>query len=147
MAIPPVEKKVHVSLDPADAFDMFTRQLARWRPLAHYSCSGADSLDVQFEARVGGAVVERTRDGARHVWGTVTLWDPSRRFAMTWHPGSPVAEATRLSVEFAAVRDGGTEVRLLHDGWENHTAARRDSYDGGWQVVLARFVAVSGEVR
>jgi hypothetical protein len=144
MAIPPVEKKVRVRLVPADAFDMFTRQLTRWWPLAKYSCGGADAVDVEFEGRVGGAVIERTRSGEKHVWGTVTAWDPPRRFAMTWHPARPSTEATLLMVEFVA-QDGGTEVRLSHDGWDARGAEARDAYDGGWQGVLERFVAVAEE--
>jgi hypothetical protein len=146
MAIPPVEKTVRVRLVPADAFDLFTRQLARWWPLAQCSCAGADALDVEFEARVGGSVVERTRAGERHLWGTVTAWDPPHRFSMTWHPAVPVAQATRLTVEFAPAQGGGTEVRLLHAGWEVRDSQARDNYDGGWQGVLARFVASAEEM-
>jgi uncharacterized protein YndB with AHSA1/START domain len=145
MVIPPVEKMVRVHLVPAEAFELFTRQLARWWPLAQHSCGGADALDVEFEARIGGAVVERTRGGARHVWGTVTAWDPPHRFTMTWHSGVALSEATRLTVEFAAGRDGGTEVRLLHDGWQTRDKQARDKYEGGWQGVLAQFVAATRE--
>lgn len=143
MAIPPVEKKVRVRLAPADAFDLFTRQFARWWPLAQYSCGGADSLDVQVEARVGGAVIERTRAGEQHVWGTITAWEPPHRFSMTWHPGHPLNEATRLTLEFVATNDG-TDVRLLHDGWEARPEAR-DNYDNGWPAVLARYAAMADE--
>jgi hypothetical protein len=145
MAIAPVEKTVCVRLEPEDAFDLFTRQLTRWWPLAKYSCGGTDALDVHFEQRVGGAVVERTRSGERHIWGTVTLWEPPHRFAMTWHPAVAVEQATRVTVEFAATSDGGTEVRLRHDGWEVRDQKSRDSYDGGWQGVLALFVAIAEE--
>jgi hypothetical protein len=147
MAIAPVERTLRVRLEPAAAFDLFTRDLARWWPLWQYSCGGADSLDVQFETRVGGAVIERTRAGEGHTWGTVTAWDPPRRFSMTWHPGVPVAQATQLTVEFSAVQGGGTEVRLLHDGWETRDVQARDNYDGAWQAVLARFVACAEEAK
>jgi hypothetical protein len=143
MAIAPVAKDLRVHLAPAAAFDLFTRQLARWWPLAHYSCGGADATDVEFESRAGGAVFERTRAGGRHVWGTLIDWEPPYRFAMTWHPGVPSAQATRLAVEFVAAEDGGTEVRPLHDGWEARDEAVRRGYDGGWESVLARFVAAA----
>jgi len=145
MPIAPVTKKVRIRLAPAEAFDLFTRQLARWWPLAQFSCGGDDALDVQFEARVGGAVTENTRTGERHVWGTLTAWEPPHRFAMTWHPGTPVAEATHLQVEFVAQHDGGTEVHLLHDGWEARDPGVRENYDGGWEAVLAQFVAAAEE--
>jgi uncharacterized protein YndB with AHSA1/START domain len=65
---------------------------------------------------------------------------------MTWHPAVPVAQATRLTVEFAPAQGGGTEVRLLHAGWEVRDSQARDNYDGGWQGVLARFVASAEEM-
>jgi uncharacterized protein YndB with AHSA1/START domain len=144
MTIRSVEKRLQVRLAPADAFDLFTRQLARWWPLAQFSCGGAESVDVQFEERVGGTVVERTRSGERHIWGTVTAWEPPHRFAMTWHPGCAAAEATRLAVAFSAAEGGGTEVHLLHDGWEARPEAR-EGYDDGWDAVLATFVAAVTE--
>lgn len=145
MAITPVRKNLHVRLAPAAAFDLFTGQLARWWPLAQYSCGGADATGVEFEPRVGGAVFERTRTGERHVWGTLIDWEPPHRFAMTWHPGVAPAQATRLAVEFVAAQDGGTEVRLLHDGWEARGEEVQRGYDGGWDNVLARFVAAAKE--
>jgi hypothetical protein len=145
MTIPAVEKKVRVQLAAEDAFDLFTRQVARWWPLARHSCGGVDAVEVAFDPRVGGHVIERTRDGTQHVWGTVTVWEPPLRFAMTWHPARKPEEATRLSVEFVPTQDGATEVRLVHDGWNARDADARESYNGGWETVLARFVAAAAE--
>lgn len=142
-APPPVDRAVAVRLSPAEAFDLFTRELRLWWPFAAHSISGAEALDVEFERRAGGAVSELSRAGERHLWGTLTEWDPPRAFAMRWHPGLPIAEATRLRVSFTA-SDEGTEVRVRHDGWEARGAAaqqRRDQYDGGWPGVLAAFAA------
>jgi hypothetical protein len=147
MGIAPVEKTIRVRLEPADAFDLFTRQMARWWPFVPFSCSGASALRVEFEPKVGGVVVEHTKDGARHLWGTLTAWEPPHRFAMTWHPARTPEQATRLAVEFAALAGGGTEVRLTHDGWEAREAGVRENYDGGWNTVLARFIAHSEEGR
>jgi hypothetical protein len=145
MAIAPVEKRLRVGLGPAAAFALFTRQIRRWWPLATHSCGAADAADVAFDERVGGSVVERTRSGVTHVWGTLLAWEPPHRFAMTWHPGRTSAEATRLEVRFAGTEDGGTEVLLVHDGWEARDQAARDGYDGGWETVLARYRAATEE--
>jgi uncharacterized protein YndB with AHSA1/START domain len=78
----------------------------------------------------------------RHVWGSLLEWNPPHAFAMTWHPGQPSEQATRVVVQFAAAAAGGTEVRLLHSGWEargDRAIDARNSYDGGWQVVLAKY--------
>jgi hypothetical protein len=142
-----IEKRLHVKLPPAAAFALFTRDLARWWPLSTHSCGGADAVGASFDGRVGGEVAEVTRDGRRHVWGTLTAWEPPRRFAMSWHPGTDPAQATRVEVRFGTAADGGTILDLRHDGWE----ARPDGeqvggrYDSGWDVVLDRFVAIAGE--
>lgn len=40
-AISPVVKQVAVRLPPAEAFELFTHGLSRWRPLAMHSCARA----------------------------------------------------------------------------------------------------------
>ena len=138
----PVERRVRVALAPPDAFDLFTRQIARWWPFAGHSCFDAEACDVLFEPRVGGAVTELARDGRRMGWGTLTAWSPPARFEMRWYPGLDEAQATLLDVRFTALEDGGTEVQVHHSGWEARGAeaqGRRDGYGSGWAAVLALF--------
>ncbi len=71
-ALPPVRHSVRVALAPDEAFDLFTRQIARWWPFRGHSCYGDDAADVLFEPRVGGAVTEVARDGERMPWGRIT---------------------------------------------------------------------------
>jgi Activator of Hsp90 ATPase homolog 1-like protein len=142
-ALPPVEHRVRVALAPADAFDLFTRRIARWWPFAGHSCFGDQAADVRFEPSVGGAVTEIARSGEPMAWGTLTEWSPPEAFAMRWFPGLDAAQATLLRVRFAAVA-GGTEVSVHHSGWEargDAAALKRDQYDGGWPATLAAFAA------
>ena len=87
-ALAPIVMKVALPCPPERAFDYFTRDIGGWWPLGRYSCAGDDAVDVAFETRKGGALTERARDGTLHRWGTVTAWEPGRRVAFTWHPGS-----------------------------------------------------------
>jgi hypothetical protein len=147
LVLPPVEHAVTVTLAPAQAFALFTQRMDAWWPLASHSCGGAQAERVLFDGWVGGAVTEITRSGERHPWGTLTEWDPPRAFAMSWHPGLEAVDATRLRVTFAAV-DSGTEVRVVHGGWEARgslAAKKRDQYDQGWPVVLAAYTAVAAQ--
>jgi len=144
-ALPPVEQRIVVRLAPADAFELFTRGLARWWPFKGHSCS-EDAQDVLFEGHVGGAVTEIGADGSRHTWGTLTAWDPPSAFAMTWHPGQDAARATQLSIRFTAVATG-CEVHLVHGGWDvlgDGAEATRGNYDQGWAWVLGHFVQRAG---
>lgn len=141
----PVVRSVTVALAPAEAFALFTGEMRTWWPFRSHSCGGNDSIDVQFEPRLGGLVTEVARDGRRWAWGTLTEWDPPQAFAMTWHPDLPLAEATRLRVTFVP-HGSGTEVKVHHDGWEARgkaAATRRDQYDGGWPLTLAAFAAAA----
>lgn len=140
-SLPPVEHRVRVALAPAAAFDLFTRQIARWWPFGGHSCFGDEAADIEFEPWEGGDVVEIARDGRRMAWGHLTAWQPPHGFSMHWHPGLAPDQATRLAVRFSAI-DGGTEVAVHHSGWESRgdqAAAKRDQYDGGWPATLAAF--------
>ncbi len=146
-AVAPVEHRVRVALAPPDAFDLFTRQIARWWPFRRHSCYGDEAVDVVFEPRVGGAVVEVARSGERMAWGTLVDWNPPEQFAMRWFPGLSDREATLLRVRFDAMPGGGTEVHVHHSGWEARGAQaveKRDQYDGGWPVTLAAFAGLAG---
>ena len=139
-ALAPIELDVVVPCDARRAFDYFTRDIARWWPLARYSCAEANAATVAFEPREGGRLVETARDGTEHPWGTVTTWEPGRRVEFTWHPGRDVATAQRVEVVFRAAGDG-TRVTLTHGGWEalgERAATAREAYRNGWPTVLGR---------
>jgi len=143
----PVRHRIEVPLTPAEAFELFTAGIARWWPFRGHSCSGERAVDVEFEPQVGGAVVEVTRDGERHPWGTVTQWEPPNRLAMTWHPAQPVECATQLEVRFAASA-AGCELHLEHGGWSargDQAAEVLEGYRKGWAGVLGRFAAAAVE--
>ena len=136
--ITPVEIDVVVPCDPARAFDYFTRDIARWWPLATHSCAEENAASVAFEPRPGGRLVETARDGTEHPWGTVSAWEPGRRVAFSWHPGRDPATAQWIEVAFRP-NPAGTRVTLLHGGWESlgeRAVASRDGYLTGWRIVI-----------
>jgi uncharacterized protein YndB with AHSA1/START domain len=144
----PVVKRLRVRLEPAAAFELFTRELARWWPLATHSCMGDEAVNVVIEPCVGGQVVEHARDGRQAPWGTVLAWDPPHRFAMTWHPMSDPAMATRVEISFTAAADGGSDLQLVHAGWDKRgvdAGLWRDRYDGGWGPVLDRYATAANQ--
>ena len=146
MKLAPVVKSTVVALDPAAAFELFTAGLTRWWPLATHSCAGAAAREVTIEPRVGGRVIEYANDGSVAPWGTVLAWEPPHRFAMTWHPQTDPAQATRLEVRFSSVDEGRCQVELSHDGWQargDAAATVRERYDGGWVAVLQRYAAAA----
>ena len=138
--IAPIVMKTSVSCPPARAFAYFTRDIARWWPLARYSCGGADAQDVRFEPHVGGGILETTRDGTTHRWGTVSAWAPGERVTFSWHPGRDDSAAQWVDVTFAATA-AGTLVTLTHGGFEKLGARAQQAkseYENGWPAVFGR---------
>ena len=136
-----VTKELSLRCSPERAFDVFTTRAAEWWPLRTHSVGGDETDTVVFEPRVGGRIYEKTRQGAEHLWGTVTAWDPPRGFACTWHPGLDPDQPTTLAVSFDATPDG-TLARLVHAGWERLGDAgleTRNGYNSGWDGVLALY--------
>lgn len=138
--IEPVRKEVTVKSSVERAFQIFTEGIGSWWPLATHSVARDQAESVVFEARVGGLVRERARDGETHTWGEVLVWEPPRRVVFSWHPGREPNTAQEVEVSFSEA-DGGTRVTLVHRGWErlgDQAAATRDQYAGGWDAVLGR---------
>lgn len=112
----PIRKRVDVPLPPEEAFDLFTRDIARWWPLARHSVSadaGTTARGVKIEPRVGGHVVEEMADGARATWARVTEWSRGRRVVLDWYAGPSEDETTQVTVVFSRI-EGGTRVDLTH---------------------------------
>ena len=139
-----VRKTVTVPLSQADAFELFTEGLATWWPFETHSV-GDEPETVVFEPRVGGRVYDRVAGGTENEWATVTAWEPPERLAVDWHVTAGKA-STDLEVRFVP-DGGGTRVELTHGGWErwaDEAGAQFDSYNGGWDTVLGRFVQKAG---
>jgi uncharacterized protein YndB with AHSA1/START domain len=146
MTLPPIIKTLQVPLPPDRAFDLFTRRMGEWWPLATHAVSAevckAPAAGVMVPQEVGGVVLETLADGKTTPWGTVTIFQPGRCFAMTWHPGTDPARATLVTVDFQA-QGNGTQVTLTHSGWERRedADAARLSYDEGWEGLLRQAYA------
>ena len=138
-ALPPVKREISVSWAPEAAFKRFTEQFGAWWPRATHSIGGKRVARIVFETRLGGLIYEEHIDGRRFQWGEVTLWDPPRRVAFSFHPSMDRSKAQDVSVEFEP-QGQGAMVRLVSTGWEKLGAkgrklARR-AYDAGWSYIL-----------
>jgi uncharacterized protein YndB with AHSA1/START domain len=137
-----VRKSVAVKCSPEEAFELFTDRLTTWWPFETHSTSDERPEEVVFEGREGGRVFDRLASGEEHEWATVLAWQPPSRFMIDWHVSSG-KPSTELEVRFSP-EDGGTRVDLEHRGWESYgeeAAESYDSYNGGWDTVLGRYVA------
>lgn len=145
--IDPVAKTIEIGLNPAEAFDLFVNKMDLWWPLDSHAVSTDDAVEIQIDGRVGGSIWEVTRHGEEHVWGSIAVYDVGKRIEIRWHPGAPESEATIVDVRFDSI-DSGTRVTLIHSGWDargNGAQKTRDSYESGWNTVLAPFVSMAAE--
>jgi len=130
---------------PDHAFDVWTTRLSTWWPKGH-SASGDPDTVVTLEPRRGGRIFERTSDGREIDWGEVTVWDPPRRLAYTWHIAWDVAQATDVELTFVDLGDGRTRLDVVHTGWERfgeESDRFRTANSGGWGALLPAFAAAA----
>ena len=131
-SIPPIVKTVIVECSAETAFEIFTAQIGLWYPLEKFSIRPA--LDCRIEPFVGGRIYEIGIDDEESLWGYVLEWDAPHRLSISWQARVSADEAQRVDISFRALPQG-TEVTLIHSGWEHlkiDARAWRDKYDGGW---------------
>jgi hypothetical protein len=70
-------------------------------------------------------------------------WAPPRRLAYLWHLRQDRADATRVEISFAPAAEG-TEVTIVHSGWERLGARGEDLRERnvrGWGGLVPHFEA------
>jgi uncharacterized protein YndB with AHSA1/START domain len=145
-AVEAVRKTLVVGCSPERAFHVFTTEIGSWWPTHSHSIGAEKVAEVVFEQHAGGRIFERHSGGGEGEWGRLVVWEPPRRFVMSWYPGHDPSEATELEVRFAP-EGAGTRVELEHRGWEilgGRAAETRESYDAGWDAVLEHYVPAEG---
>ena len=98
-----------------------------------------------LEGRIGGRFYERFTDGTEFEVGRVTAFRPPHVVSLTWK--APDWEGP-TEVEIRFIADGaGTRVELEHRGWEQGPTMEETGkrYDGGWDIILARYVSQTAE--
>ena len=132
-----IQKTVLVDFPPEQAFDLFTRRIAKWWPVESHSFGGEEVTDVVFEQEIGGRVYEVTDKGEQD-WGRVLELEPPNRFLLEWQIG----QACGTEVEVTFTPEGpGSRVLLEHRGFKVPDV--RGNYASGWERVLATYESAS----
>jgi uncharacterized protein YndB with AHSA1/START domain len=145
IAVTPVRKSIRVRTTPERAFEVFTAGLGVWWPRDH-GIAGKPMKSAVMETHLGGRWFELSQDGTETNIGKIIVWDPPRRFVMTWDLNSQWKPDTTVSseVEVQFIPDGnGTLVELEHRKFERLGAEggekMRKDVDGGWPKLLELF--------
>jgi uncharacterized protein YndB with AHSA1/START domain len=151
----PIRRTVTVRRDPEVAFHLFTEQMGSWWPLDAYSRAvsefegeGLHVARLEFQARMGGSILEHMSDGRILPWAEVIAWHPPHSVVMAWRPHSSPQPPTEVDVRFTA-REDGTLVQLEHRGWErlseDFRAGLYGIYARGWITTLERYAAAADQ--
>lgn len=147
--VEPIRRTVTVRNDPERSFDLFTEHMGTWWPVDAYSravsefeSEGVGVMRLEFQARMGGSVLEHMSNGRTLPWAEVIAWHPPRSVVMAWRPHPFPEPPTEVEVTFTA-REGGTMVELEHRGWERLSEDFRrglyEIYARGWITTLECF--------
>ena len=105
--IAPVTKSILVNASAAHAFEVFTSGLRRWWPREH-GIGKTPRKAVVMETHLGGRWYELAEDDTQTTVGKIIVWEPPRRFVMTWDINSQWKPDAAVSSE--------VEVRFIPDG-------------------------------
>jgi uncharacterized protein YndB with AHSA1/START domain len=108
---------VSIGVDPAEAFEIFTRQIdSWWRRGPRFRNISGDRGFIRIEPGEGGRVFEAI-DGTVVEVGRAKVWDPPRRLVFEWRNSTfAPAENTEVEVRFEPAASG-TRVTVVHRGW------------------------------
>lgn len=146
-----VRKEIFVAAAQERAFDVFTKQMTVWWPLATHHIGKVDAVAAVVEPFAGGRWFERGSDGSECDWGRVLAWDPPKRLLLGWELTADwthdASQHTEVEVVFTP-ENGGTRVTLEHRLLERFGARMgevRAQIDapGGWSGMLAAFAAAA----
>lgn len=139
--IEPLRIHLLVACPPDHAFRTWTERATAWWPPEH-TVSHEPRAGIVFEPRAGGRIYERTPAGQEHEWGVVTAWEPPHLLVYRWHIATMPEEATDVEIRFHDAGGGGTEISIVHSGWERLGPGGRHWRDvnrGGWDGVLPAY--------
>jgi len=146
ITIAPVRKSIRVNAAQAHAFEVFTSGIGRWWP-RKATIGTAPMKEVMLEPRLGGRWYELGEDGSQAEVGKILVWEPPRRFVVSWDLNSNWKPDTTVSseveVKFTADGPNATLVELEHRKFERlgaeGGAKMRKDVDGGWPGLLEQF--------
>ncbi len=149
-----VSRKVPAT--PEKAFSVFVDEFNTWWPKS-YTFAQDNLAEIVLEPKMNGRAIERDKNGAETVWGTVLSFFRPSHVVLAWQisPNRTVvdseANASRVDVRFVETEPGTTEVVVVHrdfprhgDGWEKYR--QQMGTKEGWPMLMNHYVkAVSGD--
>lgn len=142
-----VKKQIFVKASPQRAFDVFTKEMDTWWPLATHHISKVDAKNAVLEPFTGGRWFERGVDDSECDWGRVLAWEPPGRLVLAWQISADWQHDAKLHTEVEVrftAENGGTRVDLEHRLLRSYGTRADEMHgqldsEGGWAGLLSRF--------
>jgi uncharacterized protein YndB with AHSA1/START domain len=115
--------KVYVALrvpaSPAEAFDVFTREIGLWwQPNQLFQITPRGDGTLRFEPGADGRLLTQLANGKEFEIGRIRVWEPGARLVFAWRQATFAPEmTTEVEVRFEAMGDE-TRVSVEHRGWD-----------------------------
>jgi uncharacterized protein YndB with AHSA1/START domain len=141
----PVRQSIAVKASQARAFEVFTRDIAKWWPASHH-IGKAEMKAPMLEPCAGGRWYETGVDGSTCEWGKVLVWEPPARLVLAWQISADFKYdpnlVTEVEVTFTDAGNGMTRVDLEHRNLERF-ADKAESFaasvTSGWGLLLGLY--------
>lgn len=136
-----VRRTVVVDAPIERAFEFFTRDIGAWWDPTHHLL-GEPLVEMVFEPRVGGHIIDRGVSGRESRWARILAYDPPSHVAFSWDINlrweieSDPTKASEVHVTLTAEGDGRTLVELEHRHLDRH--------GGGWEAMRDAVGAPNG---
>jgi hypothetical protein len=145
MGLDPILATLTVPATPDLAFEVFTLGMGGWwDPVYSPDEAGYEGIAISPEV---GSPVAIVAGGESYPIGSVTVWEPGRRYAQTFSLAMDPAHPSTIEARFTAddsTAGAGTRVEFEHGGWTPDNESFRHKY-GDWPHLLGRYAgAVSG---
>jgi uncharacterized protein YndB with AHSA1/START domain len=144
-----VQASIVVQAPIERAFSVFTEEIGSWWNADHHILEG-ELAEMVFEPHEGGHVYDRGVDGSECRWARVLVYEPPKRFVISWDISlewkleTDLEKTSEVEVSFIAEDTNRTRVELLHrnierhgEGWEQMRGAVGSP--GGWSSGLQAF--------
>lgn len=154
-----ISHEIIVEAGAPATFDIFTRHLGDWWPLA-YTFSGPAFAGAWIDAHAGGTWHEQNAAGELLPWGAVRIFQRVERLVLAFAIGpqrrpAPGHAASEVDIRFQDAGTGLTRVQVEHRDFDRHgdgATTVREGMDSphGWPLILAalrRWIGARPSVR
>ena len=130
-----IELEIPIDAPPARVWKAFVDSIGAWWPKDFYVT--AEPRPMTLEAKAGGRMFERGKDGSELLWSTVIALDPNKSMDMVGYltPAYGGPATSMIHLEFEPHGDGATLLKVS-DAIFGRIGEKLQSIKDGWRVIF-----------